>query len=65
MPRLGRLWRSGARRAQVTGAPEPRASEGDSEPDDERVDIGRRIEEARRRLREAIPPQEDPDRPQT
>ena len=68
MPRrLGRLWRSGARRAQVSEAPSPE-SEAPDDPEGpagerERGDIARRIEEARRRLRETIPPQEDSDRP--
>jgi hypothetical protein len=68
--RLGRLWRSGARRAQVTEAPSPELEAPSAGPEipeasDERGDIGRRIEEARRRLRETIPPQEDLDRPAT
>jgi hypothetical protein len=60
--RFGRLWRSGARRAEVGEAPDQefRAQE--------KLEIGRRIEEARRRLREAIPPPQDqgqPEDPQT
>lgn len=67
MPRrLGRLWRSGGRRAKVTDAPttEPEAPGADPEPEGEQIDIGGRIEEARRRLRDTIPPREDLDGPE-
>lgn len=60
MPRLfGRLWRSGGRRADVAEEPSP-VSE-----DPGREEIARRIEVARERLRQEIPPPEDPDDPQT
>ena len=69
--RLGRLWRSGARRAQGEDAREetgePAAGEsltGEQEAAGEPMDIGRRLEEARQRLRATIPPQEDPEGPQ-
>ncbi|HTX30446.1 MAG TPA: hypothetical protein VMD09_03625 [Solirubrobacteraceae bacterium] len=65
MPRLGRLWRSGGRRAQVAEAsteeaeaseqPSDAAAPGPTPPED----IGQRLEEARRRLRQTIPPPEE------
>jgi hypothetical protein len=59
VPRLfGRLWRSGGRRAQVPAEPEPEAVPEDSDDPEE---IERRIEAARQRLRETIPPPEDPE----
>ena len=68
MPRLGRLWRSGGRRAQVTASAEAASAEDaprTEAPDD--GEIGRRLEEARERLRQTIPPPQDahPDEPQT
>jgi hypothetical protein len=64
VPRLfGRLWRSGARRAEVA---EP--TEETARARTEALDVYRRIEEARRRLREKIPPAQDtspPEDPQT
>ncbi len=61
MPRLGRLWRSGARRAQVAEVPQAQVegAGGESPPGGEDVEMGTRIEEARRRLRETIPSPED------
>jgi hypothetical protein len=47
---LGRLWRSGARRTPA--ADEARTDDVGAEG----VEVGRRLEEARQRLREAIPP---------
>lgn len=61
MPRLfGRLWRSGGRRAET--AEEAARVVEDPEV---REEIGQRIEAARERLRQSIPPPEDGEDPQT
>jgi hypothetical protein len=57
--RFGRLWRSGARRAEVGELPDREFRAGQ-----DKLEIGRRIEEARRRLRETIPPPQGQSRPQ-
>jgi hypothetical protein len=62
VPRLGRLWRSGGRRAQV---PEPRGAGAETRAAGAEAgdggDIGQRLEEAQRRLRQTIPPPQDAD----
>jgi hypothetical protein len=63
VPRLfGRLWRTGARHSEVGARPVDAAQPADVRPAEaaeERHEFGRRIEAARQRLRETIPPQEE------
>jgi hypothetical protein len=66
VPRLfGRLWRSGGRRAELAeaGSPEREPTAQAAEPHTGREELGRRLEQARQRLRQTIPPPEDPNEP--
>jgi hypothetical protein len=70
MPRLfGRLWRSGGRRAELTEGGADDGEDGEdasrAEVSEGREELGRRLEAARQRLRQTIPPPGEPEDPQT